>query len=187
MPEDPKQPDPQDPEDPQEPAEDPKEPGDEWEPPSREEWERTTKRLAEVNDEAKKHRLKAREQAQKAEKAEHDGDETAAAAAQKERDAWKPRVVKSAARAALLEAEAKPDRINRLLAMVDVDDCDVDDSGDVQGLADQIAEIKRDMPELFGSKRRGRGDSGDKGDQGAGQPKTVSEAQADYILHGSRS
>ena len=63
---------------------------------------------------------------------------------------WKPRVVNSAAKAALLAAGAeKPER---LLKLLNHDDLDVTDTGDVDGLDDEVDRLRDEYPELF--KRR---------------------------------
>lgn len=55
---------------------------------------------------------------------------------------------KSAAKAALLEAGLTGEA-GRFVRMLDFDDVDIDDDGDVDGLEDQIDELKDDYPEFF--------------------------------------
>lgn len=64
-------------------------------------------------------------------------------------------VVKAHAKAALLEAglTSAPDRFVRML---DLDAIEVDDDGNVDGLEEQIDDIKDDFPDLFGEKETPR-------------------------------
>lgn len=138
-------------------------PKDEWKPPSREEFERMTKALTEANAEAKRHRLRVRElrreartAGQAADKSGAVDDEAAARAASDAADAaerkYKPIAVKSAARAALLAAglnDGSDGVMRKLLRLVDMDDVDLDEDGEVVGLDDQIDDIKDTFPKLF--------------------------------------
>jgi hypothetical protein len=66
---------------------------------------------------------------------------------------FKPIVVTKAARAALLEAglatDTPSDKVKKMLRLIDFDDIDFDEDGEVSGLEDQIDQIKTDFPELF--------------------------------------
>lgn len=75
---------------------------------------------------------------------------------------WRPRAVRLAARAALIEAGliGKPDRILRL---IEVDQVEVDDDGEVTGLEAQIRELKKEYPDLFGKRGAARIDGADRG------------------------
>jgi hypothetical protein len=65
---------------------------------------------------------------------------------------WKKRVVRQAAKAALLEAGLQGDA-TKMARLVDEDDVDVDDDGEISdGLDDQIESIKEDYPDLFEDK-----------------------------------
>lgn len=145
---------------------------DEWAPPSRDEWERVQSALGKANAEAKKHRLRAKEltrkqeadqQARERAAAESEGRteqyEQALAAAAEAEQRYKPLAVRSAARAAFLEVglrldPAAPDRsaarLKSMIRMLDLDEIEIDDDGEVVGLDTQIAEIKDSYPELFG-------------------------------------
>lgn len=61
---------------------------------------------------------------------------------------WKSRFVTVAATAALTAAGGKNPA--KLLRLLDTSDLEVDDDGDVDGLEDQIDELKGEFPELFG-------------------------------------
>lgn len=93
----------------------------------------------------------------------------------------KSTVVKAFARAAFAQAEllipeGKETRaINRALKLLDLDKVTVTADGEATGLAEQIAELREDMPELFVRKRTGRRvvDAADRG----GDPTPKSSAQ----------
>jgi hypothetical protein len=62
---------------------------------------------------------------------------------------WKDRAASAFARAALSEAGAKPNKMGRLIKLIELDHIEFDDDGPV-GLDVQIESIKEDLPELFG-------------------------------------
>jgi hypothetical protein len=109
---------------------------------------RTQAALKKANEEAKRNRLALKEHETRA-RANEDGQEKAlreaAEAAEKK---WAPRIINSAARAALAEAgvAGSPDR---LLKLLDPDALSVDDEGDVIGLDTEIDRLKADYPEFF--------------------------------------
>lgn len=188
---------------------------DDWTPPSREEWERVQKSLTDANAEAKKHRLAAREAkrtarsaARTAEKAP-DGspqqDEAEAVARAKQEAAeeaerrYKPAAIRSAAEAKLIKAglqDPTDRRIAKLVKRLDMDDIDVDlDTGAVDGLDDQIEELRDDFAELFTPpappaeaeapkrKRAPRIDAADK-KPAKEEPKSTGERHAARVLGG---
>jgi hypothetical protein len=149
---------------------------DEWEPPTKEEWERTRSSLSKANKQAKNYRLKLRD-AQRTQSStsrsstsssddskEGKKDDSRAREQERERirldaetDAetkWKSKVVQNAARAALKEAGLLGDS-KKLAKLVDIDEVDVDEDGEVDedSLAEQIEQIKEDYPELFNEDR----------------------------------
>jgi len=154
---------------------------DDYVPPTKEDFVKMQAALQKANKEATRNRLALKELR---EKAEEGNSETEVEKARKAAEAsWKPRVVKSAAKAALLSAGAgKPER---LLKLVDVDKCDVDEDGDVAGLDDQIDELREEYPELFEAKttKRTRVETGDR----TAKPRTKSatELQAAALLGGN--
>ena len=113
-----------------------------WTPPTQQEWEKVTKALAKANSEAKKKRLEAKG-------ATKETDDAAQAAAAEAEKTWRPRLVRAEARAALVAAGAPADRVGKLLRLIDVDDVEIGDDGELDGLEGQIDEIKADYPELF--------------------------------------
>ena len=64
---------------------------------------------------------------------------------------YKPATIRAAAVPALLTAGAKPDRADRLVRLLDMNALDVDANGEVTGLAEQVAAVKQEWPELFRS------------------------------------
>jgi len=176
-----------------EPDEEGDDDSDEYKPPTRKEWEATQAALKKANTEAKRFRTQLKN-ARKSTAGESSEDQQAAedrVAAQ-----WKPRLVKSAARAALAEAGAKKHAIARLARSIDLDSVEVDDDGEVD-LEDQIEELKEDLPELFDDeddeptprkkRRLGKTDVGARSSNGSKTTaKDASTRQAEAILGRSR-
>jgi len=166
------------------PADNP--PADDWTPPTKEEHERMQRALAKANAEAKDWRTKHKALAD-----QHgsDADKAAREQAEAAEKRYKPVAVRAAAKAAFLEAGlqgATPDRVAKLVRMLDLDSLDIDDSGDVSGLADQVASIKKDYPELFApaDKRPPRVSAGDKPPANNGSAKRSSDLIAAQVLGG---
>lgn len=166
--------------------------GEPFKAPTEVEWRRTQAALAKANAEAKRQRLKAKELAKPA---NGDDDAAKAEAAKVEAEArYKPVAVRSAAKAAFLEAglnDASPERIKRLLRMVDLDEVDVDTDGDVTGLDEQIDSVKDDYPELFRPadqprKRTTRLDAANRQTVGDGKPRSTGEKIAAAVLSGGK-
>lgn len=138
------------------------------------------KALAKIRADLKETRRQLREERQKAKKEEDEDERVKAVEAR-----WKPRVVNSAARAALLEAGGnKPDR---LLKLLDHDELDVRENGTVDGLDEEVDRLRDEYPELFTSRRRGtRVETGDRsGGGGKKRELSATEKQARAIT-GSR-
>lgn len=159
-------------------------PADDWKAPTRDEWERTQTALKKANDEAKNHRLKLKE----AQKATEDADGKAAREATEAAERrYKPIAVRSSARAAFLEAglaDARPERVSKLMRMLDMDAIDIDDDGEVTGLDDQVATIKADYPELFAKAKTPvpRIDGSNRNAGNGQSPKTTGEKIAAMVL-----
>lgn len=102
---------------------------------------------------------------------------------------WKPLVVRTAARSAFVEAglvlpkDGADEALARVVRLLDLDDIDVTEDGQVDGLAEQVDEIKRDFPELFASARRpaARVDAGGK-PAAPVAPKSSAELLAAQLL-----
>lgn len=117
--------------------------------------------LREANRESKARREAAErlrsewEQQEQATKAQVVEAQKLAEAAEKARmeaeSRYKPATIKAAAVPALLAAGAKADRADRLVKLLDMAALDVDTTGAVTGLAEQVAAVKADWPELFAS------------------------------------
>lgn len=69
------------------------------------------------------------------------------------REAFKPTVIRMAARAELMAAGARPALVDRLVRMIDVNEVDIDDDDGTIDVTDQVDALKKDMPEMFGPKR----------------------------------
>lgn len=133
--------------------------GEEYKPPSKEEWERVRRTLAKRKQEKldvqrtlNELRDKYKEQETETEKAVREAEEKAEAR-------YKPIAVRKAVRAALVEAGATAStegdkekteaRIARLMKLIDIGDLSVDDDGEVLGVDEQIDGLRADYPELF--------------------------------------
>ncbi len=105
---------------------------------------------------------------------------------------WKPLMVKAAARSAFVEAgltlprDGADTAMGRVLKMLDMDDLEITDDGQVDGLREQVEDIRRDFPELFATaaRRPARVDGADKPGQQNAAPKTSAERIAAGLLGG---
>lgn len=117
---------------------------------------------------------------------EPDADELRAEVENEVGGKWKAATVRTAARSALTAAGlmGKPDRLLRLLDLDDIE-IDFDDDGDldIDGLDEQIADLKKDYPHLF-QKKKGKLDAAaGRDDRGSdGKRKSASEIQAEQLL-----
>ena len=133
--------------------------------PTKEELARMQRALTKANSEAKKNRLRYKQLLAKTvdgKSTDGDGKEDKNKEIDRERirnevseaeeARWKKRVVRQAAKAALLEAGLTGDA-TKMARLVDEDDVDVDDDGEISdGLEEQIESIKEDYPDLFEDK-----------------------------------
>lgn len=161
-----------------------------WKPPTKAEYEAQQEALRKANKQARDRRLRIKEleRGETDDKGKpKDSDKNAAAVrAEVEAEvvgAWKPLVVNTAARAALADAGliGKPDR---LLKLLDLDDIDVDpETGDIDGLDEQIADLKKDYKSLFRRGTSRRIDAADRGERGGKDASKMSatERQAAYL------
>jgi hypothetical protein len=146
------------------PTSPPADPPEDWKPPTKDEVERMQRALAKANAEAKDWRTK-----HKALTDQHstDADKAAREQAEAAERKYKPLAVRAAAKAAFLEAGLQggtPERVAKLVRMLDLDSIAIDDDGDVRGLDEQVKAVKADYPELFTTpdKRPPRVSAGDK-------------------------
>lgn len=127
---------------------------DTWTPPSKEDYEKLQKALAKANAEAKQRReaLQAMQR-----QSEGDSEKAVREAQEAAERKLKPVAVRAAAKAALLEAgyqNPTSERLTRAIRQLDLDALEIDDEGEVSGLADQVKAYKDDYPELFGSQEQ---------------------------------
>lgn len=102
------------------------------------------------------------------------------------KEAFKPVVIKMAARAELMAQGARPALVDRLVRMVDVNEVDIDDEDGSIDVTDQILALKKEMPEMFGprkatTKRVRKTGAGDGSSEGSGKgsaTKTSSSRKA---------
>jgi hypothetical protein len=170
------------------------EPGEEYVPPSREEWERVRRTMAarkqeklDVQRQLNELRDKYKEQETETEKAVREAEEKAEAR-------YKPIAVRKAVRAALVEAgataatdgdkEKTEARIARLMKLIDVGDLSIDDDGEVLGVDEQIDGLRADYPELFepAAKKPKVRPTGAPKPAAVEKPKTTAEIHAARIL-----
>jgi hypothetical protein len=176
---------------------------DEYTPPSQEEFERIKRALSKANSEAKKNRLKLKDLLKTTpdskdgksddKSRELDRERIRNEVSEAEQDKWKKRVVRQAAKAALLEAGLRGDP-TKLARLVDEDDVDVDDDGEItDGLEEQVDSIKEDYPDLFEDKnspparntRRTRIDAGGTRERPPARRLTSAEKIQAQVLKGS--
>lgn len=200
-------------------------PTDDWSPPSRDEWEKLVEDKRKADGEAAARRKYLRQHGidpktgQKvnpdpdptdepddtpkddtpkgASKAEVDRAVRKAAAEAELRGLRKTKGLVVGFNEALSEAGWNGTRLGSLMKLVDLDDVEIDDDGDISGLAEQIAAIKTEWPELFKRERRttapapvaGAGSAAAKVDAAdkktaPPQPKSWAEAVAQQAVRG---
>lgn len=146
--------------------------------------ERLRAALRKANSQARKHRLAAKAVTTAKVTEGDDLEAKIKAARDEERElantTWGKRLIKTEARAALAQAGA----INaaRAVGLLNLDEIDLDDDGDVIGLDDAIKDLRKEMPLLFGSTRKGTDhkENGE-GPASGSKPKTATELQADKL------
>lgn len=169
-------------------------PEDDWTPPTREEWEAHQAKLKTASGEAAARRKYLRahgidpktgnklnpdpEPEPDAEPARNDDAPNGPSAAEIRRQIEKAtteaelrgrrqtRALVTGVNAALAESGWNGQRLGSLMKLLDLDEVDVDDDGEVTGLTDQLDEIKREWPEFF---KRTRSANPSNGSGGSGQ------------------
>lgn len=118
--------------------------GEEYVPPTQEEFAKTQRAL-------KRYRLEAKKQREAAQAATTDKD--AAAQAAEALTSWQQRAVRSEAKTLFVSAGAQPDKVTRLVKLLDLSDIDLTGSDDdvADSLQEQIDELREEFPELFAS------------------------------------
>jgi hypothetical protein len=125
--------------------------GDDFKPPSKDEWARTQAALKKANDDAKRHRLRNKELEEKARGDETEHEKALREAREEGERRFREPMKKSGVRAALAEAGfTSPDR---LMKLIDWDAISVDDDGDLLGVEAEVDRVKSDYPELLPQER----------------------------------
>lgn len=112
---------------------------------------------------------------------------TSAAKAEAKTEA-KALVIKAEARGALRAAGVPADRVAKAVGLLSLDDVDVDDDGEVEGVDDAIDALRSEWPELFpkGAARKRARVAGDKDTDGKAtrsrKPMTTTEMQVAAAL-----
>ena len=88
------------------------------------------------------------------------------------------KLLTASARSAFLTAGFQGEVSERFIKLIDRDALDIDDDGEIDGLDEQIAQIKRDFPEKFKRKRTGPGDTGKADREERPKAMSASERQA---------
>lgn len=135
---------------------------DTWTPPSKEEWERVIKAKDRYKSEAQKRREKLQERETGNESGDAGDEKDVSKAIERARlDAenvatakYRGIIGRQAAKTAFMAAglKGKPDG---LLKLIDFDELEIEDDGEVTGLEDQVRQLKSDYPELFSRTRSG--------------------------------
>jgi hypothetical protein len=154
--------------------------GGSWTPPSKETWEKILKAKKRYKDEAHDRRLKLEALQQKDNTGEGGDTDKAVTAARLEGEnaaaaKYRGMIGTTAAKAALLAAglKGKPDG---LLKLLDYDELDIDDDGEVSGLDEQVDDLKSKYPELFARGRAQKDKDGtNKDSSGARKKMTATE------------
>jgi hypothetical protein len=122
---------------------------DEYTPPTRDEWDRVKRAMKKAQEDTRRWRKKAQELEQGKEGASEEAGKQVA-------DKYRPLLIQTKAQAALLEAGVETGKAARALKLLDLSDLDVDDDGEVDGLTDQVDDLKNEWPELFEAKQEKR-------------------------------
>jgi hypothetical protein len=142
--------------------------GDGWAPPSKEEWERVQRAKAAAKQDAKK----LRDELNKLKGGNNDGGGDSTVDVERARMDAEQAVTrkfvgivgKQAAKAELV-AQGLKGSPERLLKLIDYDDIEVSDDGDVSGIEEQVRQLKSEYPDLFQRERKVGGTSKDGSDK----------------------
>jgi hypothetical protein len=178
-------------------------PADAWTPPTREEWEASQAKLRTASGEAAARRkylrahgidpktgekIKADPESEPEEEipAAHKDESRGATPAEIRRQVEKAtaeaelrgrrqtRALVTGVNSALAESGWNGQRLGSLMKLIDLDDVEIDEDGEMTGLAEQIEEIKSEWPEFFKRLRNSAGLSnspGGSGQNGVGAAK----------------
>ncbi|MEC3974743.1 phage scaffolding protein [Amycolatopsis sp. H20-H5] len=152
------------------------EPPVEWKAPTKAEYEALQAKLSAVNAESAGRRTKLKELEQQhetdADKIKREALETATAV-------YKPTAIRASAKSALLEADAKTDRVAALAGLLNVSSLDINDKGEISGLDAEVKRVKAEYPEFF--KVEGEKPRPGKLTPGGKQPAETEKAPWDLI------
>jgi hypothetical protein len=147
--------------------------GQEWTPPTREQWERSEDRrkIAEKEARDRKERLRKIE-LESATDAERREAELTERTRTETEGTWRPRVIAAEARAALSGAGCRSEDVTRLVKLIDRDQVEVGEDGTVSGINEQVQDLAHRYPEFFKAKRAtpAGGPQPQPGDDGVVQP-----------------
>lgn len=190
-----------------EPDDDPEPAADDWTPPTKEEWETHQEKLRLASAEAGTRRKFLRaagydpKTGQKINPDPEPDDEPEpaakdtpvagpspaeirrqvekAAAEAELRGMRKTKTLVTGVNSALAEAGWNGTRLSSLMKLVDLDEVDIDDDGEITGLTEQIDQVKTDFPELFKRTRNPAGSSNSGGTSGQNGAPAVKVDTAD--------
>lgn len=144
---------------------------DKYVAPTESEYRKMQRALKRANTQAKKLR---EEGTAKPKGEEVDTDAVKAEGRTEAEGIWKPRYVNQAAKAAFAQAGLKG-TADKLLRLIDMDDIEIDDDGQIDGLDEQVRDIKREYPAMFAGRASKDVDAGSK------DAKEVGKSSADII------
>jgi hypothetical protein len=119
---------------------------EEWKPPTKAEYEAIQAKLSAANAESAGRRVKITELERKN---ETDAERVKREALEEATSVYKPTAIRASAKSALLEADAKTDRVAALSGLLDVSKLDIDDKGEITGLDAEVKRVKAEYPEFF--------------------------------------
>lgn len=152
--------------------------GKEWTPPSKEQFAQLQAKLAKANKEAATRR---RELKDLKTRNETDAEKVAREANEAAESKLKPTAIKASAKSALLEADARTDRVGALANLLDMSALDIDDDGEVSGLDDEVKRVKAEYPEFFKSEEDEKPKRGKLSGGGGRKPADDKKAPWDLI------
>ena len=122
---------------------------DEWTPPTREEWEKHQKDLKKANDSLSKVNKESTQRRLKIRELEKANEDDAAKAQREALEAAQLRYKPVVAKSALLEAQARTDRVGALIKLLNMDALEFDGNDEVVGLDLEVSRLQEEYPEFF--------------------------------------
>lgn len=139
-------PTPTDPESEPDPTPDPE---PEWTPPSREEWEALQAEKKDAADKLKKSNADAGRHRAKVKELEKQNEDESTRATREALEAAQARYKPVVAKSALLEAQARTDRVGALIKLLNMDSLEFDGNDEVTGLDIEVSRLQDEYPEFF--------------------------------------